>query len=1020
MRKLEFIAIFMICLVVSLPIYSASVYANILTYPVNKDNVQGYRAANDKTTIIANISQAGVAAASVKYVAGNTNVQFNSCKSGSTYTECKYDLGQGRMTTWKEGKWDYSVTYPGETSGQGSIIVDTYSPNVTIINLIGKKEIEVSYSIKELSYETANTCSAVKTVNFYLAGQLLKSLALNLALGTNCDLHQYAAKMNASSTNNVAKQFCIEAIDNVGNKGKTCQGVIVDAELPDVSNIQIINPQNKTVTYLSPKYPFQGKIRFTMNENNFVKASSYADASEFTFYEAQKVAQKNMQINCNPSNCGGTCTCAIDNVWINLPAGGSPSLKMHLADLSGNSGDIAPVVAVLTDNEAPQVIKFTAAVCGDKTALGKFGNTLTAVIKEAGSGLSQKKIFIDLTSVLGAGFSKVSPNDCTQSADMWVCTWGPFNADQAVVPQQATTLSIPFVFGSQDDAGNGFTFDSSFSYDPNPPTILGNKIIAGSSLSFGELISEYPTSGGTIELRVNATDELAPLKATADFSSITMIKTRNVVCTDRGAGKECKFTFIGPLFSGPSTNVPIPVNVTDCVGNVAQETVLIDINEVQSTTQNYFDYKVNSISPAQIDRQTLSVIPHIAYAEILRTGSTQMIPIVQDVYSCGPDSATNYLDFNVNDKRAPDLTAYGNELYAKLKVQRAVTPPDNLTINCVLRTISRSTSSAVISRPEYDNVTFTLHFYNSLLGTIDKATQDKINGVKSNDLVKGKWIGMLDKAIGTAENFCRIVTLLETIGEIFSGADLGMSWMQKIPVIRHIYEAFKKVADTYSIGDKSIIKKLGGFCSYVSCKKSLLDNFSISKKWLGWLQKYHLYVPAGKETQAEQKFKMGADPKDSLILSVATLCLPGIVSNLQKARAIECSYIICMKTEVPSGVPVYFCDAQRASAWCKYVYGEMFNVIPFAMFFDDMIGFAKNMIKDPLYAASTAIFVCTKHIDGTVGAICKATEHTSGLVSAVKDLFSSSTWKAFKSTIKDGDVCSQALAEETTEVGEEA
>ena len=108
------------------------------------------------------------------------------------------------------------------------------------------------------------------------------------------------------------------------------------------------------------------------------------------------------------------------------------------------------------------------------------------------------------------------------------------------------------------------------------------------------------------------------------------------------------------------------------------------------------------------------------------------------------------------------------------------------------------------------------------------------------------------------------------------------------------------------------------------------------------------------------------DPQHSIILSAAFLCIPGIIYNLQKARVIDCMYISCLKM-TQYGMPLYLCTYQRAYGYCKFVYGELFAMLPLKAIsqifqnilkaFSDpaeLLGFALSLACDYLWCTEPA------------------------------------------------------------------
>ena len=133
-----------------------------------------------------------------------------------------------------------------------------------------------------------------------------------------------------------------------------------------------------------------------------------------------------------------------------------------------------------------------------------------------------------------------------------------------------------------------------------------------------------------------------------------------------------------------------------------------------------------------------------------------------------------------------------------------------------------------------------------------------------------------------------------------------------------------------------------------------------------------------------------------------------MVYNLEKARNIECAYIYCIETQVPSGYPAFNCDALRAEQWCKYVWGEIFNIIPFAQFIDYVIDGIKEMLMNPLKTIiSIGLPACSALDIGsfwltTLGNTCRIGYAVSELASAVSQFISfGTTWSGVVSEHRD-------------------
>ena len=74
--------------------------------------------------------------------------------------------------------------------------------------------------------------------------------------------------------------------------------------------------------------------------------------------------------------------------------------------------------------------------------------------------------------------------------------------------------------------------------------------------------------------------------------------------------------------------------------------------------------------------------------------------------------------------------------------------------------------------------------------------------------------------------------------------------------------------------------------------------------------------------------------KDSLILSLISLCLPGVLENLLEYEEIMCEEVVCKYEALSHGLDPSHCSAQKSYKLCNYVMGEVFNNIPWVNFYE--------------------------------------------------------------------------------------
>lgn len=68
--------------------------------------------------------------------------------------------------------------------------------------------------------------------------------------------------------------------------------------------------------------------------------------------------------------------------------------------------------------------------------------------------------------------------------------------------------------------------------------------------------------------------------------------------------------------------------------------------------------------------------------------------------------------------------------------------------------------------------------------------------------------------------------------------------------------------------------------------------------------------------------------KDSLIMSVVTMCLGGILEKTYEWREIQCQSVVCKYEAVKYGLDPAFCEDQQSYLTCSYIVGEVFAFPP--------------------------------------------------------------------------------------------
>lgn len=105
--------------------------------------------------------------------------------------------------------------------------------------------------------------------------------------------------------------------------------------------------------------------------------------------------------------------------------------------------------------------------------------------------------------------------------------------------------------------------------------------------------------------------------------------------------------------------------------------------------------------------------------------------------------------------------------------------------------------------------------------------------------------------------------------------------------------------------------------------------------------------------------------QQSLLSSINTMCLPGIVYHVEKFRQMECEQLACYKWSAAIGLDVSVCDQAKARSMCMATFGELAELSP-TKSAEDLLDNFNAVIQNSVPAA-------LKNFVGT--AACKTTEN---------------------------------------------
>jgi len=373
---------------------------------------------------------------------------------------------------------------------------------------------------------------------------------------------------------------------------------------------------------------------------------------------------------------------------------------------------------------------------------------------------------------------------------------------------------------------------------------------------------------------------------------------------------------------------------------------------------DYWGASVLDSSPSGIDKQLIEAYdPFIWFPVELNPNGTGITPqdqwpISVSVGECWGND-TGYMEdaipelTNYNPDMPTTTSAFPYTVYLKFTLERTYPADDELEIPCSLKISTFANATGSISGEETENGTFNISYYYNPYGVMDENIESEIERIKSSPLVKAEFLD-------TAENLLRIAKVacsgfqtiyggVEALAAVKDSLSLCCDTIILAPICcpaASLVGAGRGGVATAMEGLKEGI--IGRSCKIISCQ------LWADPKWVeGKAEWVDSVTTFAQRTGTRQGYFGNIDPQGSLIMSVAFLCLPGIIYNLQKARTIDCVYINCLK-QTPYGIPSYMCTSRRSYAYCKYVVGEIFNVIPFAAAIGRLFQYVGEALRHPI------------------------------------------------------------------------
>ncbi len=678
------------------------------------------------------------------------------------------------------------------------------------------------------------------------------------------------------------------------------------------------------------------------------------------------------------SNTTNKTRCAWTNLIMDLNASTNITRSQTLAftfrasDNAGNNVSETLTYGVLIDTLGPVAMEI---VTGRFDSNGTYfvsakNNTFIATLIETGSGINAENVFLDISAL---GGTILPANNCSGSGSSGqvICIWN--NVDIFAAPGQRNIRLSPL---TKDNAGNSLanSLEKIVMVDTIAPVVSSVSIEAVAASS--SVVPGFITTGNALSITAEVQEEnelTASLDASAFIQNATKINADS--CSKNENLQVCTWATDEINVRGFITNRLI-FNFQDVAGNSINHSVQLNVTGTRNVTVDFWRSSVGSPSPNAIDKELITKYdPFIWFPVALSTNTTSPlsrwpVSVVFDrcsgnesiILSSTTGNKPELFNFNPTAPKVDSTLPYN--VFFKFTLDRALPPADSLRIPCSIK-IRTLIDNKEISPDETENITFTINYFNNPLGTIDTRIDDEIERAKASWLVQGEWLDTAQQLFNVAQTICRFASYLFTVINFLAGGT------DKLKACCQVGSAFlgggfccpmAKAFGTYTTTAVEGAKKgyqayAAKFCKTISCQMFFGDWWKDDNgKWKpdSFFDNAYFNALSNSQKQSNQRSRDSSsvqawtesyfaniDPKQSLVGSVAFLCLPGVIYNLQKARVIDCRYINCLK-ETQNGMPLYLCTGQRQYAYCKYVWGQLFNLVPFA---DALTSIGQRVIK---------------------------------------------------------------------------
>ncbi len=1021
MKKNKLIATFMIFLVLTLPVFSSAQSITLEKYS-GTNNINGIVKDGDTLTVEVIAKRADGGAVS------NDNVWLASKKSDGSYfgeyrfNSCSQLTDGNNKCIYSENDPlpdDYRVELRNENdellkaTEAFTLIVDDKEPSTELdYSFTSDGKLQVDYTTTD-----GEKCSGIQKIEFYIKTGTTKSSSKTIPGEKGQCTLEGSFETNVPTTQLVQGQLCAKATDYFGQSSQPddCIDFVYDKKAPTIKNAKLMSEDGVfELTHLKSASDVSAQLVVEVDGDK--NSEGISDVKE---------------VVADLSNLGGDVEQSLTKINekefstdFTITKTDACTYSVKAVDKNGNKATDKSFTCTLPiDRTSPTV----SSISTSPEVLGKEGK-ITVVFSDLdddgneGVGISEGEVKITVEDIR---FNNKNPDKCVNSnSGEWSCDWS------VTIPAGVQSGDKIITVNGADNLGNRLEeYTSKIKIDLDVPEELSAayEVVGGVTQAI-----PYPIIGDTIKFTLKGKDVNS---AEADFSSLKGSK-ESVLCDkekcvftqDVKKGTKIgdnKITFTAIDKAGNSKKIDLTVKIYDTVNG-------------KPKPNGYWDVGKVNCMPSKIDRTTVAQFgEYPVYCQI----ELQSLDLNAEVASVTVKQKDCTGEFASNNIKSLEVIQNSNTPYLSFILEPKEFASSTETISCPL-TIYTLKNNKLDKNPEKETVEAKLNFYRDSLGDVYSETDKKIKDA----IKKTKWdsevISKLKDLLDLFEKICQLKSVFVGLiavwnffhftwvgAETFAAAD--PTGTTKVLTRAERVSACLAKESSQDLYANTWVKYLDPFCSALSCRSAagaegtnwgsfIGGNYNT---WCADLDKF-LNVPEFKEAtgQVQQIKNEGVtgqkeniqvlSVKDSIVWSTLCLCPAGIVRNLDKAKQIDCRYATCLIEDVKErGLPIEECKQMKSEMKCAYVFGEIWNAIPYTQLFDKFVNVISQMFTDPVKLLSIALGVnCKANCllePPTASTFCGGVSLASAMGEAYSSISDASKQKGIWSKDVKNDYCAK-------------